>query len=95
MAVGDGFLKSFLPPVIDWARNNEAVVFVVWDEGRKGLKLPFYAVGHGIRPGYESKVTYSHRSLVKTILRIFRLPVLDAVKTANDLSDMFEAGVLP
>jgi hypothetical protein len=95
VAQGDGFLKSFLPPVIDWARMNDAVVFVVWDEGRKGLKIPFYAAGAGVKAGHESKVDYSHRSVVKTIGRIFGLPPLDAVKSANDLGDMFEPGALP
>lgn len=95
VAAGDDFLKSFLPPVIDWARANDAVIFVMWDEGKKGLKLPFYAAGAGVKQGHASKASYSHRSVVKTIGRIFGLPVLGAVKGATDLSDMFEPGVLP
>jgi len=94
VALGDAFLKSFLPPVVDWAKQNDAVVFVVWDEGQRGLKLPFYAAGVGVKQGHESKVAYSHRSLVKTIGRIFGLPQLASVKTANDLADMFKPGVL-
>lgn len=95
VADGDDFLKDFLPPVIGWAKKNDAVVFVVWDEGKRGLKLPFYAAGAGVKEGHVSNVAYSHRSLVKTIGRIFRLPELDSVKRANDLSDLFEPGVLP
>ena len=95
VATGDQFLAAFLPPLLDWAGRNEAVVFVVWDEGGKSLKLPFYAAGPGIRAGHESRIDYSHRSVVKTIERIFGLPVLDAVKSASDLADMFEPGVLP
>ena len=44
---------------------------------------------------YESKVRYSHRSVLKTIDRIFGLPVLDAVRDVPDLSDIFEPGILP
>lgn len=95
VAAGDDFLKSFLPPVIDWASANDAVIFVMWDEGKKGLKLPFYAAGAGVKQGYASVARYSHRSVVKTIGRIFGLPELDAVKGATDLSDMFAKGVLP
>ncbi|MCA3560679.1 MAG: hypothetical protein IOC82_06565 [Aestuariivirga sp.] len=92
---GDDFLKGFLPPVIDWAETNRAVVFVVWDEGKRGLKLPFYAAGAGVKEGYVGKAAYSHRALVKTIGRIFGLPELDTVKSANDLSDLFQPGALP
>ena len=94
VAEGDDFLKSFLPPVIDWAKQNDSVVFVVWDEGKKELKLPFYAAGAGVKAGYESKLAYSHRSLVKTITRIFGLPELASTKSARDLADMFEPDAL-
>lgn len=92
---GDDFLKGFLPPVLAWARRNDAVVFVVWDEGRTGKTLPFFAAGAGVKQGYRSSVRYSHRSLLRTIERIFGLPVLDAVKDANDFEGMFEPGTLP
>lgn len=95
VARGDEFLRSFLPPLLAWARANKAVVFVVWDEGSSGERIPFYAAGWGVKRGYESKTRYSHRSLLRTIERIFELPLLDAVKDANDLSDMFEPGMLP
>lgn len=95
VAAGDAFLKSFLPEVISWARENRTVVFVVWDEGSAGTTIPFYAAGFGIKVNHESKVPASHRALLKTIERIFGLPVLDAVRDATDLADMFEPGVLP
>ena len=92
---GDRFLRGFLPPLLDWADRNKAVVFLVWDEGSAGKKLPFYAVGWGVKKDYESRIRYSHGSMLKTIERIFGLPVLDAVKEATDLADMFEPGILP
>lgn len=95
VADGDTFLQGFLPPVLAWAKNNEAVVFVTWDEGKKGLKLPFYAAGAGVKAGYEGKVEYSHRSIIKTVERIFGLPTLESVKSANDLADLFAPGTLP
>lgn len=95
VATGDAFLKSFLPPVLSWAQQNKAVVFVLWDEGRAGKTLPFFAAGWGVKPNHESKVRYSHRSVLRTIERILGLPTLAAVADAPDLSDMFEPGVLP
>ena len=95
VANGDRFLKAFLPPIIDWARNNKAVIFVIWDEGATAKTLPFFATGWGIKANYQSKVRYSHRSIIKTVERIFGLPVLEAVKDANDFADMFKPGILP
>ena len=95
MAAGDAYLKSFLPPLLAWAKDNKAVVFVMWDEGDGGTLLPFYAAGWGVKKDYESKLRYSHRSVLKTVERIFSLPVLPAVKDATDLADMFEPGILP
>ena len=95
VAKGDAFLRSFLPPLLSWARQNKGVVFLVWDEGDDSDRIPFYAAGWGVKRGYDSKVRYSHRSVVKTVERILGLPILEAVKDANDLSDMFEQGALP
>lgn len=95
VANGDHFLEGFLPPLLTWARDHKAIVFLVWDEGSTGKTLPFFAAGWGVKPNYASKVRYSHRSMLRTIERTLGLPVLDWVKDAPDLSDMFEAGVLP
>lgn len=95
VAKGDDFLKSFLPPLLAWAGTHDAVVLVTWDEGKAGHALPFIAAGAGVKAGYESQVKLSHRSIVRTVERIFGLPVLPAVKDVNDLGDLFEPGVLP
>ncbi len=92
---GDDFLKRFLPPLVDWATTHDAVVFVTWDEGHKGLRIPFYAAGAGVKANYEGHAAYSHRSLVKTIERIFGLPALATVNSATDLADLFVPGALP
>ena len=95
VARGDQFLKSFLPPIISWAKKNDAIIFVTWDESSGSRTMPFFVAGAGVKAGYVSDVKYSHSSELRTIERIFGLPVLDAVKHAVDLSDMFDPGVLP
>lgn len=95
IATGDDFLKNFLPPLLSWAEENVAIVFVTWDEGSRGKSLPFFAAGAGVRAGHESTVEYTHASVLRTVERIFGLPLLDAVKGSTDLADMFEPGVLP
>ncbi|MBI2717822.1 MAG: hypothetical protein HYX36_03545 [Rhizobiales bacterium] len=95
IAAGDAFLKKELPPLIKWANANAAVIFVIWDEGSKTDKLPFFAVGAGVKKNYLSQIYYTHKSLIRTVETVFGLPVIEAVKDAEDFSDMFEPGAYP
>jgi hypothetical protein len=92
---GDTWLSTELPRIITYAHANAGVVFVVWDEGDSTLKLPFIAVGPGVKTGYAGSVSYTHSSLVKSIEAILGLPTLSKVSSANDLSDLFVAGQYP
>ncbi len=92
---GDDWLKAQLPSLISFVNANDGVIFVVWDEGDATLKMPFIAIGPGVKKHYVSSVEYTHSSLVKTVERIFGLPVLAKVASATDLGDLFEAGALP
>ena len=95
IASGDDFLKDFMPPLLTWAKANDAVVFITWDEGNWEKSLPFFVAGAGVKAGHESGVRYTHDSVLRTVERIFGLPILDAVKGSTDLADMFEPGFLP
>jgi phosphatidylinositol-3-phosphatase len=96
IGAGDSWLASNLPPIIQFANANSGVIFLVWDEPEGGSPLiPFVAIGPQIKAGYASAVTVTHSALVKTVERIFGLPMLSAVAGANDLGDLFQAGVYP
>lgn len=96
IAFGDGFLKATLSPMLGWANQNGAVIFVVWDEGAGGNLLPFIAIGSGIKPGGRSSEAYTHSSVIRTVETVFGVvSALDAVKDAKDLSDLFVPGAYP
>ncbi|HVV52914.1 MAG TPA: alkaline phosphatase family protein [Polyangia bacterium] len=96
VAAGDGWLAANLPPIIQFANANDGVIFLVWDEPEGGSPLiPFLAIGPDIKPGYISPTAVTHSALVKTVERIFGLPVLPAVAGANDFGDMFQPGTYP
>lgn len=92
---GDNWLKAELPRIIDWANNQHGVIFITWDEGGSTNKIPFLAIGPGVKPNYASSVRFDHGSMVKSVEQIFRLPILSAVASENSLSDMFKAGFFP
>lgn len=91
----DDFLKSMLPGLIDWSKKNRGIVMLAWDEDSTSEVMPFILAGAGVKQNYASEEPYSHRSMIRTVERIFNLPGLDTVKDASDFSDMFEDGKFP
>lgn len=92
---GDDWLKAELPRIINWVTLNNGVIFVVWDEGSSTAKIPFLAIGPGVKTGYTGTVTYDHGSIIKSVEEIFGLPLLSTVSGKNDLADLFNAGFFP
>lgn len=95
MKAGDDFLKSMLPELIGWSKKNRGIVMLAWDEDSSTEVMPFILAGAGVKQNYASEETYSHRSMIRTVERIFNLAGLDAVKDASDFGDMFEDGKFP
>ncbi|HTQ03213.1 MAG TPA: alkaline phosphatase family protein [Polyangiaceae bacterium] len=92
---GDTWLAAELPRIINYVNASAGVVFVTWDEGSSTLKMPFLAIGPGVKVGYTGAVSYGHGSIVKSIEAILGLSTLSKVSSANDLSDLFRAGQYP
>jgi len=95
ITMGDQWLKAELPRIIDWVTNNSGVIFIVWDEGNATGKLPFFAIGPGVKANHESTVAYDHGSLVKSVEEIFGLSILPKVSGNNNFADLFKAGSYP
>lgn len=92
---GDDWLSQHMPDFITYANSHDAAILVIWDEGESTPNIPFIAIGPHAKKGYVSNVEVDHGSLVKSVERIFGLPVLDTVTTVNDFSDFFESGAFP
>jgi phospholipase C len=92
---GDDWLKAELPAMIQWASRNSGVIFITWDEGDATGRMPFLAIGPGVKAHYAGKVSYDHGSITKSVEKIFNLPVLPTLVGKNDLSDLFRPGQFP
>jgi hypothetical protein len=92
---GNDWLQAELPRIIEWVTKNAGVIFIVWDEGHKKQKLPFFAIGPGVKPGHPSTVAFDHRSLVRSVEEIFGLPILPKVSKSNNFADLFVSGSFP
>lgn len=92
---GDDWLKAELPRIIAWANTHAGAIFLTWDEGSATTKMPFLAIGPGVKANFTGTVSYDHGSLVKSIEEIFGLPTLATVAGKNDLANLFQAGFFP
>jgi phospholipase C len=95
IAAGDSWLKFELPRIITYVMNHDGLIFLTFDEGENSSKIPFIAIGPGVKNGYAGSVKYDHGSMVKSIEKIFSLPTLGAVSGKNDFSDLFKGGAFP
>jgi phosphatidylinositol-3-phosphatase len=91
---GDDWLRSELPAMIDFADKHSGVIFLAWDEGKETRKIPFLAIGPLVKKGFAGAARYDHGSIIKSVEKIFGLPVLEAVKGSGDLGELFENGSL-
>jgi len=92
---GDDWLKANMPPLISFASAHSGVIFITWDEGSSTNKMPFLAVGPGVKVGFAGSVSYNHSSPIKSIEKILNLAVLSTVSGANDLANLFKSGFYP
>lgn len=91
---GDTWLSTELPRIITYAQTHDGVVFLTWDEGDATNLIPLIAIGTHVKPGMTATM-YNHSSLVKTVEQLLGVPVLPAVASAANFSDMFDPGTLP
>jgi len=92
---GDDWLSASVPPLIAYVNAHGGVIFIAWDEGTGSAPLPFLAIGPHVKRGYRSTVAFNHGSILRSVERMFQLPVLPAASAAVDLSDLFVGGVMP
>ena len=92
---GDNWLKLWMPRLMSWTNANNGVIFLIWDEGKKTRRLPFLAIGPGVKKGFASDVVLDHRSFVRSMSEIFEMPILLAVGNVKSLKSLFEAGAYP
>jgi phosphatidylinositol-3-phosphatase len=91
---GDDWLRAELPAMITYADVHKGLIFIAWDEGHETRKIPFLAIGPHVKKGFAGAALYDHGSIIKTVEKIFGLPVLETVKGSRDLGDLMEGGAL-
>jgi len=75
VATGDSWLATHLSGYANWARANNGLLIVTWDEDDESgnNRIPTIFYGAGIRPGSYGQ-SISHYNVLSTIEQIYGLP---------------------
>ncbi len=92
---GDSWLATNVPAILTFINAHGGVLFIVWDEPALTTSIPFIVVGPHVKPNHASTVAVNHSSYLKSLERIFGVPVSSRVTSVNDFSDFFEPGYFP
>jgi phosphatidylinositol-3-phosphatase len=96
LSVGDQWLSTLVPKIINSSSFSTTAVFITYDEGvtndirEGGGQVPCILVSPFAKSGYVSSLEYSHYSLLATVESIFGLGTLGrSDSTASPMSDLF------
>jgi hypothetical protein len=95
---GDAWLQKTLDPYVQWAKANNSLLIVTWDEDSSLLGQIFHTkermkwphnriatilVGPMVIPGSTGASHYNHYDLLRTVLQLYGKPPVGGATTAN------------
>ncbi len=87
---GDMWLYQNLSPYANWAKNNNSLLILTWDEDDNASQnqIPTVFYGANIRPGSYSE-TISHYNVLSTLEQMYGLPKLGNASRAPAITDIW------
>jgi acid phosphatase len=87
---GDRWMKKHFARYARWAKRNNSLLIVTFDENAGGSvkSIPTIIVGANVRPGVYSE-RLNHYKLLRTIEDIYGLPALGRAKATSPLSTIW------
>lgn len=90
---GDAWLLANLGRYLDWARRNNALLILTWDEDDysegNNNRIATIFIGPMIRRGLYSQ-RIDHYDVLRTILDLYGLPPIGAAKTARPIAGIWQ-----
>lgn len=92
IAAGDAWLSAHLAGYANWAKANNSLLIVTWDEDDDSAdnRIPTIFYGAGVKPGSYDQ-TISHYNVLSTIQEIFRLPKTGLAASAPPVTGIWTA----
>lgn len=85
---GDTWLKQHINSYVQWAKTNNSLLIVTWDEndGSQGNQIPTIFVGPMVKTGQYGEAI-NHYSVLRTLEDIYGLPHAHNSATASPIAD--------
>lgn len=95
VAEGDTWLQNNIDAYAQWAKANNSLLVVTWDEddNSSNNQIPTIFVGAGITPGTYSE-TVNHYNVLRTIEDFYALPHAGASANATPITDIWAASAV-
>lgn len=92
IAAGDAWLSAHLAGYANWAKANNSLLIVTWDEDDDSAvnRIPTIFYGAGVKPGSYSQ-TISHYNVLSTIQEIYGLPKTGLAAAAPPVTGIWTA----
>lgn len=92
VAQGDNWLQQHLSSYAEWAKANNSLLIVTWDESNDYLfpnRIPMIFYGANVKPGtYNEKV--NHYNLLSTLEQMYGLPKTGHAAKAPAIADIWQ-----
>lgn len=88
---GDIWLKSNFDAYVQWAKKNNSLLIITWDEddGSEGNHIPTIFVGPMVKPGvYNNRI--NHFNVLRTIIDMYGLSLVGDIEGANPIVEVWK-----
>jgi hypothetical protein len=91
VSVGDAWARDVLDPYVAWARDNNSLLLVTFDEddGSADNHIPAFLVGDGVRATTSDR-RIDHYDMLRTLLDMYGLAPLGESADAQPITDVWE-----
>jgi acid phosphatase len=92
IAQGDAWLKKNIDAYASWAKANDSLLIVTWDEDdySQSNQIPTIIVGQGVKPGPDSQ-NINHYNVLATLERMYGLPEAGSSAGASPIGNIWPA----
>jgi hypothetical protein len=95
VSAADSWLQAVVPSIITYINAHDGVLMLVWDEPESTGVQPFVIIGPHVKKGFVSNTAINHSGYLKSLQRIFGVPVNSNVANATDFTEFFQPGYFP
>lgn len=93
VTTGDKWLKANLKAYADWAKNNNSLLLLTFDEDNKlsGNRIPTVLYGQPVKAGSTSGTTYNHYDVLRTLEDMYGTPHAGNAANGQDISGIWNS----